>query len=58
MTTGAADGNNIDDDDDRDGMVNDGQRGAEDHDGHHHSTPNRRCEQLLAGWKRGATGGK
>ena len=24
-------------------------------DGQHHSTPNRCCEQLLVGWKRGAT---
>jgi hypothetical protein len=26
-----------------------------DSDHHHHSTPNRRCEQLLTGWKQGAT---
>jgi hypothetical protein len=40
------DNNNIN----RDGMANDEQPGGEDHDnGHHHSTPNRHCEQLLVG---------
>jgi hypothetical protein len=34
----------------RDGMANDKQPGGEDHnDSHHHSTPNRHREQLLAG---------
>jgi hypothetical protein len=41
---------NDDDNINRDGMANDEQPGGEDHDnGHHHSTPNHRCEQLLAG---------